>query len=215
MPDPRARDPHTPLFDTKGTLWFTVQLGNMIGKLDPKTGAVTLKDSLTPNSRPYGLVIDSKGMLWYCMFNSNKLASINPDTFEIKEYVLTDSGARPRRLTVAPDDRVYYSDYARGYLGRLDPKTAKVDEWASPGGPGSRPYGIAASPNGMIWYSESGVQPNTLVGFDPKNSSFVKTTVPSGGGVLRHIVYRFGKLWIASSGVHKVGIAEFTPTQGE
>ena len=215
MPNPQARDPHTPLFDTKGILWFTVQQGNMIGKLDPKTGAITLKDSLTANSRPYGLVIDSKGMLWYCMFNSNKLASINPDTFEIKEYVLPNSGARPRRLAVAADDRVYYADYARGYLGRLDPKTGSVDEWPSPGGARSQPYGIAASPNGMIWYSETGVQPNTLVGFDPKDNSFVKTAVPSGGGVLRHIVYRYGKLWIASSGVHKVGIVEFVPSQGD
>ena len=25
MPDPAARDPHTPIFDKKGTLWFTLQ----------------------------------------------------------------------------------------------------------------------------------------------------------------------------------------------
>ena len=103
---------------------------------------------------------------------------------------------------------MYYSDYARGFLGRLDPTTGKIDEWASPGGPQSQPYGIAATSDGMIWYSESNVQPNTIVRFDPKTNGFQTAPVPSGGGVLRHIdVSRDGKdLFIASSGVNKVGI---------
>ena len=38
MPDPRARDPHTPVFDRDGILWFTVQESNFVGRLDPRTG---------------------------------------------------------------------------------------------------------------------------------------------------------------------------------
>ena len=48
-----------------------------------------------------------------------------------------------------------------------DPATGKVEEWASPGGPASKPYGIATRPDGMVWYSESGVTPNTIVKFEP------------------------------------------------
>ena len=127
---------------------------------------------------------------------------------EIKEYVLPE-GARPRRLTIAANDAIYYSDYRRGYLG-LDPKTGKVDEWPSPGGPGSQPYAITALPDGTIWYSESGVSPNTLVRFDPTDKSFMKWPIPSGGGVLRHFVANKEgtKIYIASSGVNKVGVVE-------
>ena len=88
MPDPKATDPHTPIFDPKGTLWFTVQVGNFVGKLDPKTGKVTLKESPTKDSRPYGIRINSKGVPFFCDFNAPKLASINPDTFEITEYTI-------------------------------------------------------------------------------------------------------------------------------
>lgn len=211
MPDPKARDPHTPIFDKKGTLWFTVQAGNFVGKLDPKSGLVTLKESPTPNSRPYGIVIDSTGTPWYCEFNSNKLARINPDTMEIREYILPE-GARPRRLTVGLDDTIYYSDHARGFVGHLNPITGAVQEWASPAGPQSRPYGIAATKDGVIWYSESGVQPNTIVRFDPKSKSFSKWDIPSGGGVIRHMVASADgtKLYIACSGVDKVGIVEIS-----
>ncbi len=211
MPDPAARDPHTPLFDKEGILWFTVQGGNFLGKLDPKTGNVTLKQSPTPRSAPYGLRLDSKGDPWYCEFNSNKLAHIDRATFEIKEYLLPE-GARPRRLAVAPDDRVYYSDHIRGYLGRLDPKTGKVEEWPSPGGQNSRPYAILTMSDGIVWYSESNVTPNTLVRFDPKDNSFMKWPIPSGGGVLRHFVAtKDGKqIYIAGSGVNKVGIVDIS-----
>src|ERR1051326_8511268 len=34
MPDPAARDPHTPIFDKNGMLFFTVQAANMVGRLN-------------------------------------------------------------------------------------------------------------------------------------------------------------------------------------
>ncbi len=208
MPDPRARDPHTPIFDQKGILWFTVQGGNFVGRLDPKTGIITLKEAPTAQCRPYGIVVNSKGTPFFCEFNSNKLASINPTTMEITEYVLPE-GARPRRLTATHDDMIYYSDYARGYLGQLDPKTGKVAEWPSPGGSRSRPYGIAATDDGRIWYSEAGMNPNTLVLFDPKTEELKTWPIPSGGGVIRHMVATpKGNLYLACSGVNKVGVVE-------
>jgi virginiamycin B lyase len=204
MPDPAARDPHTLIFDKQGTLWFTVQGGNFLGKLDPKSGAVTLKAAPTPNSRPYGIVIMSDGTPVFDLFGTNKIGTINPKTMEITEYVLPE-GARPRRIEVDQKDIVWYTDYARGFLGRLDIRTKEVKEFASPGGPKSQPYGIATTSDGALWYSESGVQPNTLVRFDPATSSFQKWPIPSGGGVVRHMVRApNGDLLLACSGVDKV-----------
>jgi virginiamycin B lyase len=206
MPDPAARDPHTLIFHPTGVLWFTVQGGNFVGRLDPRTGMIRLKRSPTPNSKPYGIVINTKGIPFFCEFGTNKLASIHPDTMEITEYLLP-KGARPRRLTVAPDNMIFYTDYARGYLGRLDPEQKKIEEWPSPGGPESKPYGIAATADGMIWYSESGVRPNTIVRLDPKMRAFITWSIPSGGGVIRHMVAApDGNVYIACSGVNKVGI---------
>ena len=109
------------------------------------------------------------------------------------------------------DDIVYYTDYARGYIGRLNLATGKVDEFKSPGGEKSRPYGITATADGAIWYSESGVEPNTIVRFDPKKSSFDSWPIPSGGGVVRHMVTApNGDLWIACSGVDKIGRVKIT-----
>lgn len=208
MPDRRARDPHSLAFDREGMIFFTVQAGNFVGKLDPKTGKVTLKEVPTPNARPYGIIVVPDGAAYFCEFNSNKIGRINPKTLDVTEYILPED-ARPRRLTNNPDHFIYYSDFARGFLGRLDPQSGKVEEWASPGGPGSHPYGIASTRDGMVWYSESGVKPNTVVVFNPKTKAFQHWTIPSGGGVVRNMVATpDGRLYLACSGVNKVAVVE-------
>ena len=128
----------------------------------------------------------------------------------IHEYTLPNSGAPPRRLALAPDGTIFYSDYGRGYLGHFDPAAGKLlNEWPSPGGSGSEPYGIAVTHNGIVWYSESGMKPNNLVRFDPKSESFSSETIPSGGGVVRNMVATpDGRLYLACSGVNKVAVVE-------
>jgi virginiamycin B lyase len=59
----------------------------------------------------------------------------------------------------------------------------------------------------IVWYSESGVRPNTVVRFDPATEKFQTWVIPSGGGVVRNMMAdRDGNLWLACSGVN--GIAE-------
>ena len=206
--DPEARDPHTPLFDQKGILWYTLQGANMVGRLDPKTGAMKVVTVQTPKSNPYGMVVTTKGIPFFVEFGANKIASIDPETMAIHEYVLPHAETRPRRVAIDRDDVLWYGDYARGYLGRFDPKTEKATEWPSPGGPKSQPYGIAVL-NGVIWYSESAVRPNTLVRFDPKTEKFQTWIIPGGGGVVRNMkVTADGNLALAESGVNKIALVE-------
>jgi len=208
LPSPDARDPHTLLFDQDGILWFTVQSANMIGRLDPKTAEIKLVSPPTPHSNPYGMVITSKGVPFFCEFGSNKLASIDPATMRIREYTLPHPDSRPRRIAITPDDIIWYTDYARGYLGRFNPETGEMKDYASPSGPQSRPYGIAFA-KGVIWYSESGVRPNTLVRFDPAGERFQTWPIPSGGGVVRNMMTNHdGNIVMAESGVDRAALVE-------
>ena len=205
-------DPHTPAFDHNGILWFTNEETNYIGRLDPATGRMDLKKVPTSHAIPYGIVITQNGVPFFCEFGTNKLGSIDPKTMVIREYTLTSQDARPRRLALAPDGTIYYTDYGRGYLGRFDPSTGKLlKEWPSPGGSESHPYGITTTSKGEVWYSESGVRPNTLVRFDPKAESFSTEVIPSGGGVVRNMVAtQNGNLYLACSGVNKVAVVELS-----
>lgn len=203
-------DPHTPVFDHDGLLWFTNEETNYIGRLDPKTGQMTLAKSPTPHAVPYGIVITQNNAPLFCEFGTNKLGTVDPKSMTIREYILPAADARPRRIALAPDGTIYYTDYARGYLGHFDPANGKLlKEWPSPGGSGSEPYGIAVTNDGEVWYSESGVKPNTLVRFDPKSETFSSEPIPSGGGVVRNMVATPDRhLYLACSGVNKVAVVD-------
>jgi virginiamycin B lyase len=206
MPDPNAKDPHTPKWDIHGNLWFSLENSNMVGRLNPQTGDIKLVTMPQPHTNPYGMVMTSKGVPVVCLFNTNAIVSFDLDTMAIKEYKLPDPDARPRRIAITSDDMIWYADYGRGYLGRLNLATGEVKEWPSPSGPQSQPYGIIAIKD-IIWYNESAVRPNTLVRFDPKTQKFQSWAIPSGGGVVRNMsVTKDGNLAMAESGVNRVAL---------
>jgi len=202
MPDSAARDPHTLIFDeNEENIWFTVQGGNMMGRLNIASRKIDLIKSRTARSRPYGIKQAPDGSIWVVYFGSNKLAHIDPETLDHEEIELPRSGARPRRLEVLADGRVWYVDYAEGMLGVYDPEREKFTEWQMPQGDGARPYGMASDSSGNLWMAASGVQPNVFIGFDPQREEFFGATeIESGGGTIRHMHYHepSGTVWFGT-----------------
>jgi virginiamycin B lyase len=212
MPDPAAKDPHTPIIDQQGTLWFTMQNSDMVGRILPSTGEVKVARVPTTASQPYGIKISSTGDPWFVELTAGRVGRIDPKTFAIREYPLPAAGSMPRRIALTADDMVWYTDYGRGYLGRLDPKSGKVTEWASPSGANvdTQPYAITTV-GGIVWYVETGVSPNMVVRFDPATERFQSWPIPSGGGVVRHMVTaKDGSLWLACSGVDRIAQVRVT-----
>jgi virginiamycin B lyase len=190
MPDPAARDPHTLTFDPAGDIWFTVQGGNFVGKLTRNTGDVQLVRVPTERARPYGIVVAADGRPWFNEFGTNKIGTVDPQTMELREYTLPAAEARGRRIDLTRDGGVWYADYARGHIGRLDPSNGQVREWATPGGTGSQPYAMAIDDRDRVWFVESGVSPNRLVGFDSATGEYFSSTpIESGGGTVRHMIF--------------------------
>ncbi len=111
---------------------------------------------------------------------------------------------------MAPDGTIYYTDFARGYLGHFDPSGGKLlKEWLSPGGSSQNHMGSRSLIIGEVWYTESGVKPNTLVRFDPKSERFSTKQIPSGGGVVRNMVAAPDRrLYLACSGMNKVAVVD-------
>lgn len=201
MPDPTARDPHTLVFSDTGDLWFTVQAGNFIGRLDPESGDVRLVKPPGEDVRPYGIVVDDSNRPWIALFGTNRIATVDPASMELRGYPLPWEDARPRRIAVTSDGIVWYVDYARGTLGRLDPATGEVEERPTPAGADSSPYAMAVDANDRLWFVETGPEPNRLVGFDPATGEFLgMTTIPSGGGSVRHMVFHepTGAIWFGT-----------------
>ncbi len=202
MPDPAARDPHTLIFDEgEENIWFTVQGGNMMGRMNIDSRKVELIKSFTERSRPYGIKMAPDGSVWVVLFGTNKLAHIDPETLKHTEIEIPREDARPRRIEITSDGRIWYCDYADGYLGVYDPASEAFEEWLMPQGEGARPYGMASDSEDRIWVVATGVQPNVFMGFDPETEEFFGSAdVPSGGGTVRHMHYHepSGTVWFGA-----------------
>ena len=207
MPDPSAKDPHTPIFDQKGIMWFSLQNSNMIGRFDPATGDIKLVTAPRPNAKPYGVKIDAQGTPWVACNGAPCLLKVDPASMALTEIKLPLEGTTVRRLDIAEDGMIWYVNSGQGRIGRYNPKTGDIKEWASPSGPKSHPYAIAVV-NGIVWYNESGMRPDTLVRFDPQNESFQSWPIPSGNvhaGIIRHMTAtRDGNLLIHQSSTNRI-----------
>jgi virginiamycin B lyase len=194
MPDAAARDPHTLVFDEdEQHIWFTVQGGNMVGRLTLADESVELIPVPTPRSRPYGIKMAPDGTPWIVLLGTNKLAKVDPSTLELTEIELPADDARPRRLEITSDGRLWYADFARGTLGLYDPASGRFDEFELPSGENARPYGTSMDDRDRVWVVETGVQPNQFIGFDTKAEEiFSITEIPSGAGSVRHMDYDAG-----------------------
>jgi len=207
MPDPAARDPHTPIWLKDGTtLFFTLQQSNMIGRMNTTTGEIKLVPVPTPRALPYGIKVNSQGRVWVSYNGSNGVAEVDPVTMAIKEYKLPRPGTTVRRLAITSDDMVWFVNSGLGALGRLNPKTGEVKEWPSPSGPDTHPYAIEVVDD-IIWYNESRRRPDALVRFDPKTEKFQSWAIPSGYGIIRHMrATPDGNLTIHQTSSNRIGL---------
>ncbi len=213
MPDPAARDPHTPIFTRNGDYWFTLQNSNMLGRLVPDTGDIRLTEIPTENARPYGIKEDSRGMIWIAYRGAPKIARVDPDSWEFEEFETPNPDPEShhgnyyvRRLAIDSNDTIWYVDSGRGYLGRLDPVTGEIKEWVTPSGPGSHPYAIEVV-NDIVWFNESEQRPDALVRFDPETERFQSWAIPSGVGIIRNMrATHDGNLVIHQSSTNTVGL---------
>ena len=210
LPGGGTKDSHTMDFTSNGDIYFTVQNGNQLGFLDTDSEQIMLWDVPTDSARPYGLIVENDKP-WATLFGTNKLATIEKG--RLKEIELGREDNRPRRLGMASDGRIWYVDYNQGFVGVYDPETGNISDWRAPGQINSRPYGMAIDKRDDVWFVETGMQPNRLVGFDTESKTFSEPMeIPSGGGTIRHMYYdeSTDSIWFGTD-VDTVGVVRLTP----
>src|SRR5256885_16360750 len=91
--------PHDPLAARDGSLWYTGQMANVLGRVDPKTGQVREDPLKTPHSGPHGLVEDKAGNVWYTGNTGALVRKVHPQTCADTAFKMADPEAKePRSL---------------------------------------------------------------------------------------------------------------------
>jgi virginiamycin B lyase len=167
VPTPGSR-PHDPLFAPDGSVWYTGQMANTLGRFDPKTNQFKEYHLKTPMSGPHGLIADKDGNIWFTANFKAYIGKLDPKTGEVTEYPMPDPKARdPHTLLFAPNGNIYFTAQSANMVGRLNPKTGEVKLVDSPT-PKSNPYGMVVNSKGIPFFVEFGsnkaasIDPDTL-----------------------------------------------------
>jgi virginiamycin B lyase len=182
-PTPGSR-PHDPLAAKDGSLWYTGQMANVLGRVDPKSGRVKEYPLKTPHSGPHGLVEDKDGNIWYTGNTAALVGKLNPKTGEVTEYKMPESKGDPHTLIFDKSGILWVTLQNANNIARLDPKNGEI-KLLTPPTPKSRPYGMALDSKGTMYYVAFGT--NKVGAVDPKTLQIREFDLPDKAARPRRI----------------------------
>jgi virginiamycin B lyase len=189
--------PHDPLAAKDGSIWWTGQLANKLGRFDPKTGEYKEYTLPTPRSGPHGLVEDKDGNIWFTANAGGYIGRLDPKTGDVKDYQLpSDLKTRdPHTLAFDRGGILWFTAQQGNVIGRLDPASGEMKIIPSKT-PGSRPYGLQIDSKGVPFIVLFGT--NKVASVDPKTFEIREYVLPDAGARPRRLaIGSDGAIWYA------------------
>jgi len=160
--------PHDPAVAPDGSIWYTGQRANVVGRFDPATQQFKEFALPTPNSGPHGLQADKEGNIWYTGNAAGLIGKIDPKSGKVTEYKMPNPKARdPHTIAFLQDGRIFFTVQAGNFIGSLDPKApdGAIKLVESPTA-NSRPYGVRLDSKGVPYFDL--FNSNKIASADPK-----------------------------------------------
>jgi virginiamycin B lyase len=176
---------HDPLAAHDGMLWYTGQLAGVLGRVDPKTGAVKEFPLKTPHSGPHGLTEDTQGNIWYTGNAVALIGKLDPRTGEVTEHRMPAGQAGdPHTLLFDRSGNLWFTAQNANVIGRLDPRTGEIKLFTPPT-PKSRPYGMAFDSAGTLFVVQFGT--HRVARVDTKTGEIKEYVLPDAAARPRRV----------------------------
>jgi len=180
--------------DRGGGIWMTHFSREILSRLDPATGRITVHK--TPRTEGlsekgvhlYAAVADSRGRLWYTETHGNRLGMLDPATGETFEINMPETFVGPKRLAIDNNDVLWIPELATGRITVYDTRQRKIVDRLTLPIPGDFPYGIRRNRHtGDLWVTGSGS--DSLYRLDPKTKRFTIYRLPRRGAYTRTVSF--------------------------
>ena len=119
----RSRDP---IEAADGTIWWAGQWGNLIGRINPKTGEMK-EYPLPDKAMPHSVTLDRAGNVWYTGNKNGTVGMFDPKTEKITEYKMPDPAARdPHTAIFDKNGTLWFTLQRSNMVGRLNPTSGAI-----------------------------------------------------------------------------------------
>jgi virginiamycin B lyase len=180
-----------------GSIWFTIDHANAIGRL--RNGRIERLPTLGRNIEPIGLAIADDGSAWYTDLAARAIARIS-SVGEIARFVLDTPITRLGRLVIAPDGAAWFADPTGYGLTKLkDGAFTRYRIESVRGGP----YGVAVTADGAIWATLQNGNQLLHLATDGTSRTF---DLPRGGAMPTDVaVGSDGSVWFLQFRANRIG----------
>lgn len=199
--------PHSLAIGTDGTtVWFTGKAGNVVGKLNPVTGAVTAYPLPTPNSHPTDIVTASDGKVWFTQLEGDRIGHVTPDGL-VFEFPVLEGTRRPNGIAADPNTKqVWFTVEQGGVFSSLDSE-GNTKSYAVPS-PNAALSGLAFDRQGRLWLA---YRKPDVIGFVRPNFSVKEYPLSTeNAGVSRITLGPDGNIWFIEQTLDRAGFVLFT-----
>jgi virginiamycin B lyase len=195
---------HTPVFDSKGDLWYTLLYQSAFGKWSRSTDSVSHYEIPNKGGKPYGVLVDQQDRVVAAELAGCRLTRLDPKSGTFAEFVSPSAPCYNRRPGLDSKGRLWYGVFNAGKLGVIEPDTAKIIEY--PIDRFAEPYEASADPQDKIWMSDGG-RGGVLVRFDPETKKFTNYPGLETTDMPKMAITREGAVWYANRGAAARGRA--------
>jgi virginiamycin B lyase len=129
---PRGHNIYDVIADSQNNAYFTDIGKEHIGRIDAKTGKITLYPTPTPSSGPRRGMMDAQERLWFGEYRGNKIAMFDTKSEKFQEWALPTPWSNPYDVTVDKNDEAWTGSMLNDRITRLDTRTGQFTEYLLP-----------------------------------------------------------------------------------
>ena len=129
---PQGHNIYDVVSDSKNNAYFTDIGREHVGRIDAKTGEITMFATPTKDSGPRRGMMDDQDRLWFGEYRANAIAMFDTKSAEFKEWKLPLGWSNPYDVTVDKNGQAWTGSMINDRITRLDPKIGQFTDYLLP-----------------------------------------------------------------------------------
>jgi virginiamycin B lyase len=118
--------------DRENNLYLLDFSSSDIGRLDAKTGELSIFKGAIASSRPRRGRFDEQNRLWFAEYGGNAIGMLDPKAGKVQEWTLPTAWSQPYDAVTDKNGEAWTGSMLSDRVSRLDPKTGEFVEYLLP-----------------------------------------------------------------------------------
>jgi len=118
--------------DSHNNAYFTDMANQHIGRVDAKTGKISLFETPTLRSAPRRGQMDSQDRLWFGEYRGNRIGMFDTKTEKFQEWEVPTPYSAPYDVVLDKNGEAWTGSMSSDRIARLDPKSGQFTEYLLP-----------------------------------------------------------------------------------